>query len=421
LGRGASGPRGSTERPKSRSYLYKLNKEGLVHQNMAEMLSSEQVRPLPRVIILQKDKSQLDEPVYHYVNAMDGALLKVLYTNEYGVERVFADDELELVPNFLDKFAAVYEKDWVQCSRNNVARLIKTVIGARPKIVLAADLDLRTRVLLSTIGKSFGFLVAIRSDKNEISQNANTGARLLAERQAYWFAFSALFGVSELTFDYYNWKDQGTRCLFPYATDERKFTAKAGERQDVRHGLGLKDDNYLFLSAVKFHPRENPFGIIQAFCQIAPAHPGARLIVLGSGPQHAIAQELVPCTLRHRVSFPGYIPYAKLQDYFFAADAFVHLPEREPWGVSVQDALFCKLPVIASDKVGSAIRLMQGQAQRFIVKHTDLRSAAELMRYLIQDPSQKDNFLEPHRIVREMFTAERVAQNLVKFFQGVVS
>jgi len=384
----------------------------------AKRSSSEQARPLARVIILQKDKSQLDEPVYHYVNAMDETLLKVFYVNDYGLERVVADEELQLVPRFSDTFAAIYEKEWLQYHRNNLAGLIKALISARPKIVLAADLGLRTRILLSAIGKWSGFLLAIRSDKNQISQTANTGARLLLERRIYRLAFGALFGVSELTFDYYGWKDQSTRCLFPYATDQRKFTEKGNERGNMRHHLGLTDDNYLFLAAVKFHQRENPFGIIEAFCQVAPTNPGARLIVLGSGPQHARAQELVPVALRNRVSFPGYVPYAKLQDYFFAADAFVHLPEREPWGVSVQDALFCKLPVIASDKVGSAIRLMQGEARRFIVDHTDLRTAAELMRSLIHAPGQKNTFFEPHRIVRETFTAERVAENLVKYFHA---
>ena len=142
-------------------------------------------------------------------------------------------------------------------------------------------------MILSAIRKRDGFLLAVRSDKNKISQAANTGARLWLERQMYRLAFGALLGASELTFDYYSWKNQATRCLFPYSTDQRKFTARANERENMRHELGLTDDNFLFLAAVKFNQRENPFGIIEAFCQMAPDNPGVRLIVLGSGPQHA--------------------------------------------------------------------------------------------------------------------------------------
>src|SRR5262249_14720312 len=161
---------------------------------------------------------------------------------------------------------------------------------------------------------------------------AKTGVRLWVERQMYRLAFDALCGVSELTFDYYGWTDQASRCLFPYSTDQRKFTASANARENMRRELGLKDDSFLFLAAVKFHQRENPFGIIEAFCQMANDNPAAWLIVLGSGPQHAEAQARVPSSLRNRISLPGYIPYSKLQGYFFAADAFIHLPETEPWG-----------------------------------------------------------------------------------------
>jgi len=381
----------------------------------------EQYERLPSVIVLQKDKSQLDEPVYHCLNAMGSVSLRVLYLNDYGIERVYADDELQLVPNFSDSFAAIYQKQWLHYDGGHLGDLIRALKDAKPKIVLAADLDLKTRMILSAIGKRYGFVLAVRSDKNEISQAANTGARLWLERRMYQLAFDALLGASELTFDYYKWKNQASRCLFPYSTDQRKFTAKASERENMRYELGLTARNCLFLAAVKFNQRENPFGIIEAFCQMAPDNPGARLIVLGSGPQHASAQELVPAKLRNQVSLPGYIPYAKLQHYFFAADAFVHLPEREPWGVSVQDALFCKLPVIASDKVGSAVRLMQGQARRFIVGHTDLRTTAQLMRSLVDDCSQKAVFLEAHRTVKELFTAERVASNLGNFFQRIAN
>jgi hypothetical protein len=108
----------------------------------------EQHRPLPGVTILQKDKSQLDEPVYHCLNAMGRVSLRVLYLNDYGVERVYADDELQLVPNFSDSFAAIYQKSISY--DGGLRRLIR--LKDKPKIVLAADLTSR-RMVLSAIKK----------------------------------------------------------------------------------------------------------------------------------------------------------------------------------------------------------------------------------------------------------------------------
>ena len=337
--------------------------------------------------------------------------------NDYGLERARADQELQVVPNFVDgRLPKYYTQEWFYYDGSNLGQLSKLLVQSKPNAVLAADLDLKTRLALSMVGKVGRFALAVRSDKNKLSQAAHVGTHLLLERQIYKFAFGALCGVSELTFDYYNWTDENRRCLFPYTTDARKFTPRGSERKEVRDSFRLADDNFVFLAAVKFHPRENPLGIIEAFSQIAESNPNARLIILGSGPQYAAAKEIVASTLIGRVYLPGYIPYAELQRYFFAADAFIHLPESEPWGVSVQDALFCGLPVIANDRVGSAVRLMQGAAKKFIVRHPEMEGAVVLMKALLREPSLKGAFIEPYKTVKGNFTAERAARNLFQFF-----
>jgi glycosyltransferase involved in cell wall biosynthesis len=288
---------------------------------------------------------------------------------------------------------------------------------ANPRIVVSVDLDLRAKLALSLFGKYKKFILAVRSDKNEISSTVKRGVPLLCERGVYRTFFGSLLGASDLTFRYYSWGNQNTRCLFPYATDERKFKKTSQERAHARERLDLVEANYVFLAAVKFHPRENPLGLIETFCQVAADSPTARLIVLGSGPEHTAAKEMVPVKFRHQVLLPGYIPYSELQAYFFAADAFVHLAECEPWGVSVQDALYCQLPVIATDRVGAAINFMRGGAKQFIVPRSDHRGAAELMRRLIHEPGLSELFSDAHRLVRDKFTAERVAKNLLSFFR----
>src|SRR6476469_6601049 len=113
--------------------------------------SAEAVPTVTSVIILQRDKSQLDEPVFHALNAKGGISFKVIYLNDYGIERACADNELQLVPNFSDRFPAIYEKEWFHFDGSNVRELIQNLTNAKPKIVLAADLDLKTRAILAGI------------------------------------------------------------------------------------------------------------------------------------------------------------------------------------------------------------------------------------------------------------------------------
>ena len=53
------------------------------------------------------------------------------------------------------------------------------------------------------------------------------------------------------------------------------------------------------------------------------------------------------------IYFCGYIPYLRLQDFFWAADVFVHLAWIGPWEVSPQDALVANMWLVTSNRVGS--------------------------------------------------------------------
>lgn len=57
---------------------------------------------------------------------------------------------------------------------------------------------------------------------------------------------------------------------------------------------------------------------------------------------------------KDNIRFLGHVPNDSLPEIYERHDVFI-LPSRyEPWGLVVEEALFRGLPVIASDKVGSA-------------------------------------------------------------------
>ena len=69
--------------------------------------------------------------------------------------------------------------------------------------------------------------------------------------------------------------------------------------------------------------------------------------------------------------FPGYVPYPELPALYAAADLFVHPAREERWGVSVQEALACGLPVVASSRVGAAFDLIQPGGNGFVYEAGD--------------------------------------------------
>jgi glycosyltransferase involved in cell wall biosynthesis len=118
---------------------------------------------------------------------------------------------------------------------------------------------------------------------------------------------------------------------------------------------------------------------------VAAQRPHAYLLALGNGPQFREIEHYCAAHTLDRVIFPGFIPFRDLQNYFFAADTFLHLAEREPWGVSPQDALIAGLALITSNRVGAGLIFLQGELARFVVPFDDAAAAVERMIELCDD------------------------------------
>src|SRR5690606_15009969 len=75
------------------------------------------------------------------------------------------------------------------------------------------------------------------------------------------------------------------------------------------------------------------------------------LVILGDGEEREALQQLRDqLDLQGVVHLPGFRGYDDLPTYYALADAFVHPSQREQWGLVVNEAMACGLPVIATEK-----------------------------------------------------------------------
>ncbi len=138
------------------------------------------------------------------------------------------------------------------------------------------------------------------------------------------------------------------------------------------------------------YPHKNLRRLIQAFAQVAPAHPELRLVLAGKPhatetPQlQALVAEL---GLQQRVEFRAYVPASALPDLYRGALALVFPSLWEGFGLPVLEAMACGTPVITS--VGSGTEEVAGAAALLVdPTHTDAISQA--LRRLLDQPSLQE-------------------------------
>ena len=81
------------------------------------------------------------------------------------------------------------------------------------------------------------------------------------------------------------------------------------------------------------------------------------MLAVGEGPEQAQLERLAG-ELDIRATFTA-LPWESVVEAYVAADVFALLSRHEPWGVVVNEAAACGLPLVLSDRVGAARDLLR--------------------------------------------------------------
>ena len=87
------------------------------------------------------------------------------------------------------------------------------------------------------------------------------------------------------------------------------------------------------------------------------------LVLAGSGTERERLESLAAGLGVRLVVLPD-VPWERIVERFVLADVFALLSRHEPWGVVVNEAAACGLPLVVSDRVGAAFDLRRGRAER---------------------------------------------------------
>ena len=166
-------------------------------------------------------------------------------------------------------------------------------------------------------------------------------------------------------------------------------------REELRSRLGAGPDDLVVLTAARLAPEKGLDVLVRA----AAAVPDARvlLVLAGEGPEREALARLVQ-ELGVRAELLGDVqPPSRLAELYVAADAFALLSFHEPWGVVVNEAAACGLPLVLSDRVGAAYDLLRGGENGYLVPAGDVTRAAAALSRLAASPEHRRELGERSR------------------------
>jgi 1,2-diacylglycerol 3-alpha-glucosyltransferase len=175
----------------------------------------------------------------------------------------------------------------------------------------------------------------------------------------------------------------------PSVVDNNLFsTAAAAARQkeaQLRKELSLPDRYFLFVG--RLVREKGVFDLLSAYAKLdASIREQVGLVYAGDGAVRARLEEQAASISPGAIRFAGFAQREKLAAYYALADMLILPTYTDPWGLVVNEAMACGLPVILSRSAGCAADLLRAHWNGMLVTPRDVFSLTTAMQYLATSP-----------------------------------
>lgn len=153
------------------------------------------------------------------------------------------------------------------------------------------------------------------------------------------------------------------RCFLGYDAVDNAYFARESDQaraEEARWREELQLPARYFLASCRFIEKKNLVRLVDAYAVYRQERGDAAwdLVILGDGPlRRAVEARMAERGVGQVVHLPGFKQYDELPKYFALATAFIHPSTVEQWGLVVNEAMACGLPVLVSETCGAAAEL----------------------------------------------------------------
>lgn len=187
-------------------------------------------------------------------------------------------------------------------------------------------------------------------------------------------------------------------------------------RQQKQRELNLPTHNFIFVGRlIEF---KNLVRLLEAFA-IAQNKSDADwgLIFLGKGEQKPILQKQVAEKNIQKVFFFEGVNWQEVPVYLSLSDVLVLPSYSEPWGLVVNEAMACGLPVLVSEKCGSAYDLVENTVNGFTFSPLDVKEISENLLKFMNDEVDIAEMAKASKKIIQEYSPENVAKEMFEGYQ----
>ncbi|MGB2963492.1 MAG: glycosyltransferase family 1 protein [Anaerolineales bacterium] len=188
--------------------------------------------------------------------------------------------------------------------------------------------------------------------------------------------------------------------------------------KSVKYKFGINSTYLLFVGNLQ--PRKNLHRLIKAFSMISSDLNNVKLVVVGAAKWRStdIFNLVRQYDLEDRLIFTGYVTDDELVALYNLAEAFVFPSLYEGFGLPIQEAMACGVPVICSNT--ASMPEVAGDAAFYVDPYNEDEIAGAMLE-IVKNKKLAESLSNRGSIWVKNFSWKKVAQDTVELYKGILN
>lgn len=184
-------------------------------------------------------------------------------------------------------------------------------------------------------------------------------------------------------------------------------------RQKLLREKGWKNKNFIYVG--RLSPEKNIITLLEVFKQIKDVELRASdwgLIIVGDGTQRYEIEEYIKIHTLKDVYIVGGKSWKEVPQYYALADVFVLPSISEPWGLVVNEAMVCCLPIVVSKRAGAYYDLVNKGVNGFGFDPYNKKELKSILLKFIREEINIRSMGKASREIIKKYTPENAAKQM---------
>lgn len=175
--------------------------------------------------------------------------------------------------------------------------------------------------------------------------------------------------------DLKNYQISGEKIFNQYLTvDVQDFISKGVRkdefRKEIRSEHDIDNDSVVLMYSGRLIKSKGVQNLIDAARKLLNQGFNVYVLIVGEGSYRKTLESYCE-GIESRVVFTGHVKSEEIHKYYYASDIFILPSYDDPWGLVVNEAMACGLPIIVSDATGCSIDLVKNNGYVFPFGNVD--------------------------------------------------